>query len=157
MAYSKQFVDVAPTDTSETLRRRTENFSARYELRFRTDDFPNTAPLADRRWARYFDAVAYGELVRAELFRRRRTTVLATEIVPGDALLLDHRLYLVTSVAGESTRVTLDVADPLAPRCFPKMNLEDSLERNAAFSVAMRCEFQPRRLVTVERLVRLAR
>jgi hypothetical protein len=37
------------------------------------------------------------------------------------------------------------------------MNLEDSLERNSAFSVAMRREFQPRQLVAVERLVRLAR
>jgi hypothetical protein len=153
----KQFVVVGPTDTTETLRRKTENFSARYELRFNTVDFPNSAPLADRRWARYFDAVMYGELMRAELFRRRRTTIRATEIAVGDGVVVDGRLYTVAAVAGESTRVVVDFADPLAARCFPKMNLEDSLERNSAFSVAMRREFQPRQLVAVERLVRLAR
>lgn len=153
----KQFVLVVATDTTETLRRRTENFSARYELRFNAEDFPRSAPLADRRWMRYFDAVAYGDLVRTELFRRRRLTIRASEIAVGDGVVIDQRLYTVAGVAGESTRVVVDLADALAPRCFPKMNLEDSLERNGAFSVAVRCEYQPRSLVAVERLVRLAR
>jgi len=126
-------------------------------LRFSADDFPNSAPVADRRWTGYFDAVAYGELVRAELFRRRKQTIRASEIVAGDAVVIARRLYTVASVTVESTHVLADLVDPLAPRCFPKMNLEDSLARNTAFSTAMRCEYQARQLVTVERLVRLVR
>jgi len=152
---SKQFVAVVLTDTTETLRRRTENFSARYELRFSAADFPNTAPIADRRWTRYFDAVAYSDLVRAELFRRRTLTIRATEIAVGDGVVVDHRLYTVASIGAESTRVVVDLADVIAPRCFPKMNLEDSLERNTVFSVVMRCEKKTRSLVTVERLAKL--
>jgi hypothetical protein len=152
----KEFVDVASTDTTETLRRRTENFSSRYELRFSIDDFPNHAPVRDRRWSRYFDATAYGELVRAELFRRRSLTIRAMEIVAGDALMIAHRLYYVTSVLAESSRVVLDVVDRIAPRCFPRMNLNDSMARNTAFATSLRREYQPRELVAVARSVRLA-
>lgn len=91
------------------------------------------------------------------MFRRRRQTIRASEIVAGDGVVIDQRLYTVASVTTESTRVIADLIDPLAPRCFPKMNLEDSLERNTAFSTAMRCEYQVRQLVTIERLVRLVR
>lgn len=146
-----RFVDVAPTDTTETLRRRTDNFSARYELRFSPNDFPRNAPPAVGEWARYFDGAAYNDFVRDELLRRRRMTVRAMELRVGDAVVIGERLYVVATLAAETTRVVVDLVDRLAPRCFPKMNLEDTMERNTAFAITIRYEYQPRELVTIAR------
>ena len=150
---AKRFIDVAPSDTLETLRRRTSNFSAEYEIRFNRDDYPRATALSDRRWARYFDRASYEVKMRAELLRRKPLAIRATEIAVGDALPIGERLYEVQQVSGDIMCVVLDLVDDLAPRCFPKMNFDDSMERNAAFATAIRREYQPRALVQVARRV----
>lgn len=150
---AKRFIDVVPSDTMETLRRRTANFSAEYEIRFNRDDYPRTTALSDRRWARYFDRASYEVWMRKELLSRKPMAIRATEIAVGDALPIDGRLYEVRHVSSDIMSVTVDLVDELAPKCFPKMNFPDSMERNAAFATAIRREFQPRALVQVARRV----